>query len=156
MRCRAVSVNLNWRSPAAQLIELVERCKCRVLFASQHFEEAALVISGACQSILIQDLELHGPLSNENRPILCEPSDNAAIFFTSGSTSLPKAVPHTHQSLMWLQHQYLQAFPEPYRTVDPHAGTLCFFPFFHVMGYSVNMLFNLYAGIRHLLKEARA
>ena len=31
MRCRGVSVNLNWRSPAAQLVELVEKCKCTIL-----------------------------------------------------------------------------------------------------------------------------
>jgi long-subunit acyl-CoA synthetase (AMP-forming) len=135
MRSQAVSVNLNWRSPAANLVQLVEKSKCTIVFATHHFEEVAQVLAACVHVVYIEDMELHKPVTSDRSrkfTIPCQPTDNAVIFFTSGSTSLPKAVPHTHASLMWLQHQYYAAFPAPYQTTDPNAGTLCFFPYFHV------------------------
>jgi hypothetical protein len=216
MRSQAVAVNLNWRSPpAANLVQLVEKSKCTIVFAAHHFEEVAQVLAACVRVVyIIEDMELHKPVTSDRsrKPTIpCQPTYNAVIFFTSGSTSLPKAVPHTRASLMWLQHQHYAASPAPHETTDPNAGTLCFFPYFHmssrrmpmcthhtppqppthylintpthpprpsssapphpplfirlslssapphpllfraVMGYSANMLFNLYTGIRHLL-----
>jgi acyl-CoA synthetase (AMP-forming)/AMP-acid ligase II len=144
MQCRAVSFHLNWRSPASQLLELVRKSKCTMLFATHHFQEQATAIAAGVEAlrvVYVEDMELHKqidqPFDNsadarDGGGIRCEPSDNAVVFFTSGSTSLPKAVPHTHASLMWLQHEYYRAFPEPYQATDLDAGTLCFFPYFHV------------------------
>ena len=143
MRARAVSVNLNWRSPALNLIELVNKSGCKFVFASKAFEETAKQLAAACHSIkvvFLEDVErdshaVEGSKATNADAIPCEGSDHAAVFFTSGSTSMPKAVPHTHRSLMWLAASYFNAFPGPYQ--NPDAGTLCFFPYFHVMGKSL-------------------
>ena len=41
--------------------------------------------------------------------------------------------------------------PKSRNPADPNAGTLCFFPYFHVMGFSCDMCLSLYAGIRCLM-----
>jgi len=51
--------------------------------------------------------------------------------------------------LCWFAARALAQCPEPYDEARvPHAGTVCFTPFFHVMGFVANFLFNLYAGCR--------
>eukprot|EP00966_Prymnesium_polylepis_P117703 2721071-Prymnesium_polylepis.1 len=67
-------------------------------------------------------------------------------MFTSGSTSTPKAVPLTHSGLLWNCEQ--KRAVSPGLAGAPNAGTLSFLPNFHVIGFTNNFLFNLYAGIR--------
>jgi acyl-CoA synthetase (AMP-forming)/AMP-acid ligase II len=148
MRSRAISVNLNWRSPVVNLTELVRKSECRFLFATAAFAATAQEIAAAVTSVEVvyfdSLLDLHdlGPCRDvdETSEVACGLSDTAAVFFTSGSTSLPKAVPHTHATLMWLAESYYQAFPEPYSNANPDAATLCFFPYFHVMVYNHKIL----------------
>jgi acyl-coenzyme A synthetase/AMP-(fatty) acid ligase len=80
----------------------------------------------------------------------------AAVFFTGGTTGTPKAVPHSHDGLLWFARTCLRAFPAPFARDVPHAGTVCFTPFFHVMGYCANMVFNLHAGVRAAILEGDA
>merc|ERR1719230_983978 len=68
-----------------------------------------------------------------------DPSAEAAVFFTSGSTSRPKPVVHTYQTLCWAAENYV--FP-----VDT-VSTLCFLPHFHVIMMNHNFLFPLSRGI---------
>jgi long-subunit acyl-CoA synthetase (AMP-forming) len=129
---------MNWRSPLKTLTELIRISKCEIIFASDQYRDAANEVASATgvRVIFITDLDLLKPVAGfQDTGCGCTPTDVAVVFFTSGSTSLPKAVPHTHRSLMWLAHKYNSAFPEPYQTTDPNAATLCFFPYFHVMGF---------------------
>jgi acyl-coenzyme A synthetase/AMP-(fatty) acid ligase len=65
---------------------------------------------------------------------------------------MPKAVPHTHSSILFLANTYLREYGSPLDpTKVPNAGTVCFTPFFHVMSYCVNLLVNLVAGARSSL-----
>lgn len=60
----------------------------------------------------------------------------AAVFFTGGTTGTPKAVPHTHASLLWVADRQLAFTPEPFSEgAGERAGTVCFTPYFHVMGF---------------------
>ena len=77
----------------------------------------------------------------------------AAVFFTGGTTGVPKAVPHTHAGLLWFAAAALEKFPAPFAPSVAEPGTLCFTPFFHVMGFSANLVFNLYAGCRAFLLD---
>ena len=80
----------------------------------------------------------------------------AAVFFTGGTTGDPKAVPHTHSSLLWLAESLLRFYPDPFSPDVPHAGTLCFTPYFHVMGFVANFIFNLHAGCRAFILSSES
>lgn len=70
------------------------------------------------------------------RPPQISPSMPAAVFFTGGTTGTPKAVPHTHASLLWVADRQLAFTPEPFSEgAGERAGTVCFTPYFHVMGF---------------------
>ena len=86
------------------------------------------------------------------------PSDTAVIMFTSGTSSLPKAVPLTHGGLLWSCAAKAQAEREHLGLdfMSPaswggqghaqqllHRGTLAFLPTFHVIGFTNNFLYNL-------------
>ncbi|KAJ8602858.1 hypothetical protein CTAYLR_008943 [Chrysophaeum taylorii] len=62
-------------------------------------------------------------------------SDEAMVFFTSGSTSRPKPVLHTNETLLWTAENFV--FPPNTKT------TLCFMPNFHVLMCFQNFLLPL-------------
>ena len=76
---------------------------------------------------------------------------SAAVFFTGGTTGTPKAVPHTHAGLLWFADGCLRTIPDGFARGIDHAGTVCFTPFFHVMGFVANFVFNLHVGCRAFL-----
>lgn len=70
-----------------------------------------------------------------------EPSDVLAIIYTSGSTSAPKGVVHTHSSL--LDHQ---AVLNDIRGLGAQDKLFCNSPFFWVGGFAFSILATLLAG----------
>ena len=86
------------------------------------------------------------PGSQEQRP---EPSDVAAVMFTSGTSALPKPVPLTHRGLLWSCRAKRSAERAVLGIDDTeHRGTLAFLPAFHVIGFTNNFLYNLLCGVR--------
>ena len=59
-------------------------------------------------------------------------------------------------SLLWLAEALLRFYPDPFAPEVPHAGTLCFTPYFHVMGFVANTVFNLHAGCRTFILASHA
>ena len=87
----------------------------------------------------------------------CTPDAVCAVFFTGGTTGSPKAVPHTHRALLWLAAALQAEHPAPVADDVRHAGTLCLAPYFHVMGFVANLVFNLHCRCRaSLLAEPEA
>ncbi len=78
----------------------------------------------------------------------CGPADTAAIFFTSGSTALPKAVVHTHGSMLVSAANIADALG--LTTDDVTWGCL---PFFFTGGFVAIALATLYAGGSVVLQE---
>ena len=164
MSLGAVSVNLNWRQSAEITAQLLGGLQPRLLLASSHFHDQA---REAHTSLGIQIAILESICNTDPGALPFAPADApaaqrieagiaaldasrpAAVFFTGGTTGIPKAVPHSHAGLCWFAARALAQCPAPYDEVRvPHAGTVCFTPFFHVMGFVANFVFNIYAGCR--------
>ena len=146
MQLGAVSVNLNWMQPSSVHKALLVGLGARLLCVSDGFQKAAsegvLPIAGL-KPLRVEDLaRQRGRASAAERAELearvgavVRPDAPAVVFFTSGTTGMPKAVPHTHAGLLWHAASTLATFPAPFGPSVPQPGTLCFTPFFHVMGF---------------------
>ena len=161
MTLGACSINLNWRNPADVTHRLLDDLKPKLLVASASFRALASAAHTAL-SVRIAMIEAicnmdaselpFAPLAEADAAALREqiatvsPSSPAAVFFTGGTTGTPKAVPHTHAGLLWFAECARATWPAPYE--KPTAGTVCFTPFFHVMGFVANLAFNLHVGCR--------
>src|SRR6185295_15172735 len=71
------------------------------------------------------------------------PSDPAVILFTSGTETLPKAVPLSHDNLLSNQRACFKAV-----SLFPEDILLSVLPPFHSFGFSVTGLFPLFIGMR--------
>jgi len=73
----------------------------------------------------------------------CKVSDTAAILFTSGSETMPKAVPLTHANVLQNVRSVLQCVP-----LSRGDSLLAFLPPFHAFGITVGLLAPLCFGLR--------
>ena len=167
-----VSVNLNWRQPPSALLEMLRLAASTTLVASAAFQSEATDLESQARLEPLLWLPTGAPAdgiapgrgrwldaldgeltpaqeqrSQQTRPRSpIDGASTAVIMFTSGSNSSPKVVPLTHEGLLWNCEQKRVMSPE--LVSAPNAGTLSFLPNFHVIGFTNNFLFNLYAGIR--------
>ncbi|KLO12121.1 acetyl-CoA synthetase-like protein [Schizopora paradoxa] len=81
----------------------------------------------------------------------CTPEDDATIFFTSGTTGLPKGVLSSHRGFLSNLFNCAVArnrallrsgldIPPPAGPNDPQKGSLCSVPLFHVTGLTSNLI----------------
>ncbi|KAJ8602829.1 hypothetical protein CTAYLR_002620 [Chrysophaeum taylorii] len=131
---RATPVALNWRQSPENLEGMI------------HDAGAKLVVVGSPYHALAQELgvptvSLDGPWRGTTPAPLevGRRSDEAMVFFTSGSTSRPKPVLHTNETLLWTAEHFV--FPPNTTT------TLCFMPNFHVLMCFQNFLVPLARGV---------
>ena len=166
MSLGAVSINLNWRNPSEVNERLLANLKPSILVAGAPFRaeataahsklgiriallEAVCNMDCTCLPFepppLAAAEEMHAAISR------IDPKKPCAVFFTGGTTGTPKAVPHSHHGLLWFADACLQTIPEGFASNVENAGTACFTPYFHVMGFVANFVFNLHAGCRAFL-----
>jgi fatty-acyl-CoA synthase len=79
----------------------------------------------------------------------CGPADRAAIFFTSGSTALPKGVVHTHGSMLTSAENIRDTLG-----LTPDDVTWGYLPFFFTGGFVAIAMASIAAGASIVLQEA--
>ena len=166
MEAGATSINLSWRQPDSINLTLLISLRANMLLHSHGFSSLAELAARdvQCEGMRIVLFEsicatpLHtafpfGPVESgasvgETSKVL--PLTPAAVFFTGGTTGTPKAVPHTHETLLSMVDGYLGEHGAPLDpgTTGERAGSVCFTPYFHVMGYVCCLIVNLAAGCR--------
>ena len=147
---------LNWQQPAATLTAMVVDAAAGVVAAGAPFQDLGREVAASSQRrLLLLDADsdvarqrqwswslsrsFSSPRAAEARPSWSE-TEEAAVFFTTGSTSRPKPVLHTNETLMWTAENFV--FP----TKDM-VRTLCFMPNFHVLMCFQNFLLPLARGV---------
>ena len=163
MAIGAVSLNLNWRQPADVTEALLGSLKPALLVASAEHRAVASrchratgVRMALLETICCVEqgsLPFRPPPADEAEAVRSQvrslsPSAVAAVFFTGGTTGVPKAVPHTHAGLHWLCKGLLAMCPGPFEAATEEAGALALMPYYHVMGFVASTLFCFVAGCR--------
>ena len=150
MVCGGVSVHLNWRMPTATTAHLLLSLQPTLLLTAAPLHLDAATATAGRDELRVARLDEplmsgRAPSSSDVVATLCassasrlDPHATAVVFFTGGTTGTPKAVPHTHAGLLWFAAHCAEALPAP------GEGTVCFTPYFHVMGFVANFVFNLY------------
>jgi len=149
-RQRAALVGLNWRLPDAELRMCCEEVGVTHLFTSAAFAERARAVAGGDIRVEVVD-ETTGEPWPERQPVdVLEPQadDLAMVFFTSGSTGAPKAVPYDRLAV-----EIGASTPVVHR-FEPDSRLLIVPPVFHLAGAYWVQYGLLYGARQSYLAEA--
>ncbi len=113
LKTGALAVPLNFRYSAEEIKYCIDLAEADVLVFGPEFigrveeiaedisEHRMLIYAGTgCPTFAEDYTELTSNFSSQAPKILIEDSDDAAIYFSSGTTGFPKAILHNHESLM--------------------------------------------------------
>jgi len=159
LKTGALAVPLNFRYAPDEIDYCLDLAEVDVLVFGYEFigriEEIAEKISnnrlliyagaGICPSFADDYLDMTSEASSRSPEIPLTDEDNAAIYFSSGTTGFPKAILHNHLSLMHAA-----------KTEQAHHGQtredvfLCIPPLYHT-GAKMHWFGSLYAGSKAVL-----
>jgi acyl-CoA synthetase (AMP-forming)/AMP-acid ligase II len=132
---------LNWRSAAAELVEVIHDANVSLIFAGRDFIELAERVRQATETAVqvVPEDELdhwfsRGGCADPDIPL----TDGATTLlgYTSGTTATPKGVPITHGALM---NWFRAAATEPSVNWDSDDIGLMVMPNFHLAGTLVSL-----------------
>lgn len=133
----AILVPFNWRSPALEIIPLVNDTAPKMIFYGAQDEKTALEIAGETKCIGF-DTEYSEILENDHdfRPRDFWPDDEAwYLIFTSGTTGKPKAVIQTYRMALANAVNIGQAI-----NIQNSDRFLNFLPLFHTAGINLHTI----------------
>ncbi|MCE3046427.1 class I adenylate-forming enzyme family protein [Legionella sp. 16cNR16C] len=142
----ALPVNINFND--AMINQVLAFCKARVLITNAEFYQRLIKNKEALEGIehcfLIQDASDYPETKDFKDLILKSPSiqfpqlledDPALIYYTSGTTGLPKAVLHTHRGLMQGTNNQIEQIQ-----INVNDSTLVMFPLCYLIGLGSQIL----------------
>jgi len=140
-----VTVPLNFRSVSTELEYLINNAEISTLILEKDFFDVinsirpkiSKVRNFICLDATIENMQNYEQLISRFPSVepteTVQPTDTAAIFYSSGTTGRPKGAIHTHKSLA-------AEMLLPNRDLDSNDIALCVMPFFHVGGSAAYML----------------
>jgi len=108
LKCGKIAVSLDPSYPHERLSYFLDDSQAEVILTNRKNLSLALQLAKEGQKIINVD-EIDINLSNETLSLSISPEDIAFIFYTSGSTGLPKGVMQTHRSI---HHRVFGITPE--------------------------------------------
>ena len=141
LKTGALAVPLNFRYSATEIKYCVDLAEADVLVFGPEFigrvEEIAediskrrmlIYVGAGCPTFAEDYTELTANCSSKAPKILIDDTDDAAIYFSSGTTGFPKAILHNHESLMHAarveQHHHETSRDDVFLCIPPlyHTG----------------------------------
>ena len=151
-------VMLNWTTGPANLAHAVEKLALRRVISSRKLiDRMGIEVPGA-EYVFLEDVRarigklaaLRAVLAARLFPRRClrrlprpQPDDTAVVLFTSGSESMPKAVPLSHRNLLANSRAALEVLQ-----LTNSDRMLGFLPPFHSMGLMGNIVAPILGGVR--------
>ena len=158
LKSGALAVPLNFRYTADEILYCLKLAEVDVLVFGPEFigriEELAdnhsdlpmlLYLNGTCPSFAESYNQLTSEMPTDDPMIPIEDSDDAAIYFSSGTTGFPKAILHNHQSLV-----HSAKCEQKHHGQTRNDVFLCIPPLYHT-GAKMHWFGSLYAGSRAVL-----
>jgi long-chain-fatty-acid--[acyl-carrier-protein] ligase len=162
---KKIPVMLNWTAGIKAMNHALEVAEVKVVLSSIKFlsrlkdlelgaaEEKILLLEDLRRGIVWKD-KIRGLakglfsadwLLNRKGFAAIKPQDCAVILFTSGTETMPKGVPLSHENLLSNQKAAMEAVCFSFKQDETLYGVL---PPFHSFGFSVTGLLPLFAGIK--------
>jgi long-chain acyl-CoA synthetase len=153
-----VCVPLNFRSVARELVYLINDSNINTIIVAKEFidlvssirSEIQGVKNFVCMNCEAPGMKNYEGLIKSRAPVepadIISPEDDAAIYYTSGTTGRPKGAVHTHKSL-------LAEINIPNRDLGLEDIALCVMPFFHVGGSAAYQFAVFKAGATSIVLE---
>ena len=163
LKAGAVAVPLNFRFDAAEIDYCLKSSDSDVLFYGPEFigriEDIAskikknmllYFVGDQCPSYAEDYFRQVSNASSNAPKVLVEDTDNAAIYFSSGTTGFPKAILHIHTALM--QSAKMEAM---HHETTHDDNFLCIPPLYHT-GAKMHWFGSLFTGSRAVLLKGHS